>query len=155
MTKKTYSVSLRKLRELLDQPALGIERIPGFIPEIYAAMGLDDDDLVSVKMPGLRRRMIYDRSGNVTRKFPTKREMAGNLTAAGARIAARVLSGKKVIVPEEVFEQRMSECKSCDFFDLKSKRCKLCGCKTQKKLRLAGESCPHPTEPRWGAWDDG
>jgi hypothetical protein len=46
----------------------------------------------------------------------------------------------------ELFTQRITICKGCEFWDesgfVNTGRCKKCGCSTQAKLRMATEKCP-------------
>lgn len=44
------------------------------------------------------------------------------------------------ITPPEELKKRQETCKNCEHFT--GSRCKLCGCFTQAKLRMASEKCP-------------
>jgi hypothetical protein len=50
------------------------------------------------------------------------------------------------IAPKESYDERLGICKSCDFWDptafADTGKCKLCGCSTVAKLRMATEKCP-------------
>jgi hypothetical protein len=54
-------------------------------------------------------------------------------------------SGFQITDPS-VFNQRMTTCKGCEFWDSEALngtgRCKKCGCSTWAKLRMATEKCP-------------
>lgn len=45
-------------------------------------------------------------------------------------------------VTQEMFDQRMEICKSCDKFKQLTQRCSLCGCFMNMKTRLEGAYCP-------------
>tara|TARA_R100001594_G_scaffold148874_2_gene205166 strand:+ start:207 stop:464 length:258 start_codon:yes stop_codon:yes gene_type:complete len=45
-------------------------------------------------------------------------------------------------VSQDIYEQRMLTCNSCDDLDKKMSTCKLCGCYVEYKARMETESCP-------------
>jgi|SRR5690606_36547048 len=57
-------------------------------------------------------------------------------------------------VSDEIYQERLSICKSCEFYDKEQNKCSQCGCTMagesgfKSKLRMANQSCPLP-EPRW------
>lgn len=79
---------------------------------------------------------------------PTMAEMAA--TAARA-VAGWVKAGVPVATPDQ-YEIRRRVCVSCEHWDSQALRgtgrCKLCGCSTWAKLRLATEKCP---VDKWGS----
>lgn len=150
---KIYRLSLSKARELLDKPTLGFDHLPTYVPQLYARLGMDTKDSLAVRFPGLNRQMVFNHDGSLTQEFPTKAEMAVNLSKSLVKNGKRLLLSKgRVKVPDEVYQQRLAQCKECPYFATKRSRCKLCGCSTHKKLRLAAETCPHPEQPRWGPY---
>jgi len=54
-------------------------------------------------------------------------------------LAAWVSKGMPITPPEEL-KARQEACNSCEHFT--GNKCKLCGCFTQAKLRMATEKCP-------------
>ena len=45
-------------------------------------------------------------------------------------------------VTDEVYDQRISICKKCDWYDEKQHRCKECGCWLDQKAKISLDSCP-------------
>jgi hypothetical protein len=84
--------------------------------------------------------------GKPPQEYPSIVTQAGNLAKAVGRFVA---SGLKR-VDEETYQERLAICRTCDQYDAAQKRCRLCGCKTTAKLRMASESCPL-LEPKWSA----
>jgi predicted Zn-ribbon and HTH transcriptional regulator len=72
----------------------------------------------------------------------TLTELATSFLTDTARFAA---TGFKT-TPDDIFEQRLNVCKSCEHYDEKSfagtGRCGECGCSIQAKLRIGSSSCP-------------
>jgi hypothetical protein len=75
--------------------------------------------------------------------YPGVVTMAKNF---GSSMVKWAKSGFQTVDQEEVFNVRLEICKKCPQWDSQALggggRCKLCGCATQAKLRLATESCP-------------
>lgn len=74
---------------------------------------------------------------------PLAKQAVSALMAAGRFVA----SGLKT-VDEAEYERRLAICKACDQYDAEKRRCRVCGCRTEYKLRMAAEHCPLP-EPKW------
>lgn len=63
--------------------------------------------------------------------------------AAGfAAAAARHLADGAAHVPQEIYEARLSICRSCDRLDAESMACLECGCRLLIKARWRSEDCP-------------
>lgn len=144
--------SLSMIQATLKEPNLTLDELPAVVPEFFEQMMLRENDTIAVKIPGLEALMRFDYQGNPTSEFPTIMEMAKNLARSAGRTVGALVTGKKAVVPDEIYEQRMAACRGCDHWNAERKRCKLCGCKTNYKLSLAREKCPHPDNPRWLAW---
>lgn len=75
-------------------------------------------------------------------KYPALKQMVSGLSRS---ITKWAVGGFK-IVDERIFEQRLDQCRLCEFWDSKALngggRCKKCGCSTWAKLKLATEKCP-------------
>lgn len=72
--------------------------------------------------------------------------MAGNVARAAARFVG---SGLKV-APPEVQAERLAICSACPNWIAGGRRCSLCGCMTDYKIKMASERCP-AEPPRWPA----
>jgi len=46
------------------------------------------------------------------------------------------------IVPENIEQERLNICQSCEHFFKLTTQCKKCGCFVKAKTKLAGGSCP-------------
>jgi hypothetical protein len=90
------------------------------------------------------RELVWRIAEAPQQAYPSALEMAGNALSAAARFVA---SGFPT-VDESEYDRRLSLCRQCPQFDPQTSRCRLCGCKTQLKLRMATEHCPADT-PKW------
>jgi hypothetical protein len=60
------------------------------------------------------------------------------------------IRGERVIVPQEVQDERSRKCHNgCDHYDSDSDQCKLCTCFVALKVIFADEKCK---VKRWGKW---
>lgn len=84
---------------------------------------------------------------SVGKPFPNLSTQAKSLLKAGINWAKKGFP----VVNEAQLNERLSMCASCEHWDKQAfkgtGRCKLCGCSTQAKLRLATEKCPID---KWG-----
>lgn len=85
-------------------------------------------------------------------EYPPMAVQAANAAIALGRIAGAIAANAPLMVPEEVLQERQAACESCPKYDACARRCRLCGCWTQTKQRLATEACPD-NPPRWGVWE--
>lgn len=72
-------------------------------------------------------------------EYPSITEQAKNLVNFAAQVATN--SGP-LFVTDEVKAQRLTICKSCDYYDASQVRCKSCGCFLLTKASFALDSCP-------------
>jgi hypothetical protein len=77
-------------------------------------------------------------------EFPSKFQMAKNLTSEMLASSQNAIMGKPVLVSQKIASDRFSICLSCE--NLHEERCKLCGCFMEKKTKLALATCP---ESKW------
>lgn len=75
-------------------------------------------------------------------EFPSLPEQGKNLAKFTFQVLQKALNGDKLLVSETVYQQRMSICRKCEYFDRPTMRCKHCGCFLQHKARVALDSCP-------------
>jgi|688.fasta_scaffold06405_14 hypothetical protein len=75
-------------------------------------------------------------------ELPTNSQMAKSVVGS----LSKWVGGGFKQVQEKEFDQRLSHCKQCEFWNSKgfnnSGRCMKCGCSTWIKLRMATEKCP-------------
>lgn len=125
-----------------------VNKPEGYYEEVLSYCEQDGDTL---KMPAdkwAEMRNKYTHSArpnpeeNGQSQTPNLKDMAKSVTKSMANWAG---SGFK-IAPKEVFDQRLNECKACPHWNSEALantgRCKICGCSTVAKLRLATEKCP-------------
>jgi hypothetical protein len=74
--------------------------------------------------------------------LPSTLSMMKNLLKDGKTIIDGVLANEGMLVTEEVREDRLMTCGSCEFFILSSKRCVKCGCFMETKSMFKKTSCP-------------
>lgn len=82
----------------------------------------DDPDLAKVDLP----------------EGPSLIDMAKNFTKAIAKHARNKFDK----VSDEEYDQRMTICQSCDYYEDKRCKQKNCGCFITRKARWASEECP-------------
>jgi hypothetical protein len=85
-------------------------------------------------------------------QYPPMAQQVQNALGAAGRAIAAVATGHPVLVPDSVYEEREAICRTCDKYDAAQRRCSLCGCKTQVKLRAAQEECPLSV-PLWSKYN--
>jgi len=75
----------------------------------------------------------------MTDDYPSLTQQAKNL----ASFATQVVTNKgPMFVSDEVKQQRLNICKSCEHYDASQIRCKSCGCFLLQKASFALDSCP-------------
>lgn len=75
--------------------------------------------------------------------YPSLGDQAKNLAQFSFNVIRSALnSDESLLVTEEIREQRMDICRSCEFYDPKQIRCRHCGCFLESKVRFAIDSCP-------------
>jgi len=149
---RTFSLKMLKLS--LGISDLSIDDIPKFLDDIYDNFKMSNKDILLINLDGINVRFHKNGSHETEDKMPSVPTIAKNLAGSAVRTAKRMAQKKKVIVPNEVLEERKKECASCDKWHKKLNRCRVCGCKTNFKLRLAQEKCPHPDGPKWDIWSE-
>lgn len=76
-------------------------------------------------------------------KYPPLLAQAKNAAvAAGRAVASAVHRRELPVVSHGEAERRKSICRSCEFVDLASFRCRKCGCYANLKTRVLTERCP-------------
>ena len=50
--------------------------------------------------------------------------------------------GHGIFVSEQTYDKRMEVCVGCEKFDQKQKRCYLCGCFMENKMKFKAAKCP-------------
>lgn len=147
---RTFSLKMIGLH--LKQDNVSLSDIPSLIDIIYERFNMGVDDILVIRQQNLD--YLFNNKGNSvgTRErnnMPGIAAMAKNLANSAAKTIKSAVKNEKIIVDKEIFEARKAECSKCEEWDPSSQRCRICGCKTNFKLRLANEQCPHPQGPRW------
>lgn len=75
-------------------------------------------------------------------QYPSKFEQAKSLISLVQDTIVDVMKGEQVFSTDELKEQRMAICKSCDQYNEKHNRCMKCGCFLDKKVSLSSARCP-------------
>lgn len=90
----------------------------------------------------------YNKEGKIqpsccgSKAMPALSTQAKNALQAAGRVVGAAVTGKAVFATPEVVAARQAVCDSCEFWVKEKKRCSVCGCRTDAKLKLATESCP-------------
>lgn len=56
----------------------------------------------------------------------------------------------EILVPADLFNQRLNACKVCDSFAAEA-ICRHCGCFVIMRASMRLKGCPYPGQPRWPA----
>ena len=65
-----------------------------------------------------------------------------NLTGTAVDSLKGITQRGILLANQEKIQQRMDICYKCNCLDIKTVRCKLCGCFMKIKVRLDGSKCP-------------
>ena len=76
------------------------------------------------------------------KEYPSVPEQGKNLAKFTLNVFQNIFQGQPLFTTEEVINQRMSICKTCDWYDESQNRCKHCGCMLEHKVKFALDSCP-------------
>ena len=74
--------------------------------------------------------------------MPSLTQQAENLAKAAVKVAKATAKGDQIFATKEIVSFRQEICNTCEFYDIKKKRCSQCGCITDYKLKTSTESCP-------------
>jgi len=75
-------------------------------------------------------------------EYPSLPEMTGNLAKFAFDLIKKSMKGDALMVSDQIAEERLEICKSCEYYDPEQLRCKHCGCFLEHKVRWALDSCP-------------
>lgn len=85
-----------------------------------------------------RLKIVRMASGNASPKYPPN--LLQKVQSFGNAVIEHAKDGFKN-VSDEIYEERMSICKSCEHFT-EQQTCKLCTCRMQTKCQWASSECP-------------
>ena len=60
------------------------------------------------------------------------------------------MTGKPILVPQHIKENRLTTCRGCDKFIPLTTQCRECGCHMDYKTKLTAAECPLK---KWGKYD--
>lgn len=76
------------------------------------------------------------------KQYPSFLEQGKNLADFSFELIKRAMMGEALMVSEKVQEERMTVCRSCEFYDGSQNRCTQCGCWLEQKTKFSLDSCP-------------
>lgn len=79
--------------------------------------------------------------------YPSIPEQGKNLAKFIFDVIKTTWNGDHLTVSDEVYEERLDVCRSCEWYDESQNRCRHCGCFLREKARYAIDSCPIK---KWG-----
>lgn len=79
---------------------------------------------------------------NEEHSYPSLPEQGKNLAKFTFQLVKKALQGGALVVSQEVKEQRLEVCRTCEWYDPEQVRCKHCGCFLEEKATFALDSCP-------------
>jgi hypothetical protein len=75
-------------------------------------------------------------------KYPNFWEQIKNFKDFAVKVGQNAATGNEVFVSEETINERLKICSECSQFNSESKKCYLCGCFMQQKVKFTNSSCP-------------
>jgi hypothetical protein len=84
--------------------------------------------------------------GNRWAPTPSTMQQALSAIGAGVRALGAMMCGEDAMVPADEYTARLSTCRVCPMWNAEQGRCRVCGCVTAVKAKLAASRCP---EDRW------
>jgi hypothetical protein len=66
-------------------------------------------------------------------------------------LQAPMFQDERIVVPAEVYEQRLSICRSCQHL-LQAQTCQLCGCFVRVSAQYRSKSCPNVRDRGWATY---
>ena len=75
-------------------------------------------------------------------EFPSLPEQGKSLMDLIGQITSDGIMGKQVFASDFEQQRRYNICEVCEYFELKSQRCKKCGCYMKNKVTFQSASCP-------------
>jgi hypothetical protein len=77
-------------------------------------------------------------------EFPSLPEQGKNLAKFTFEVVKSVVStsNHEVYVSNQVKEERMNTCKTCEYYHYQQNRCRHCGCWLEHKVKFIVSECP-------------
>lgn len=75
-------------------------------------------------------------------EYPSLPDQGKNLAKFAFEVVKNAMQSEALFVSDEIKQQRLSICQSCEYYDASQIRCKHCGCFLEHKARFALDSCP-------------
>jgi hypothetical protein len=84
------------------------------------------------------------------KSYPSLPEQGQNLAKFIFDVIKTTWNGDHLTVSDEVYEERLNVCRTCEWYDESQNRCRHCGCFLREKARYSIDSCPIK---KWGMSD--
>jgi hypothetical protein len=75
-------------------------------------------------------------------QYPDFWEQISNFKKFASEVGQNVVKGESVLCSEEIVQKRLDICNDCSQFNKESKRCYLCGCFMEHKIKFTSSACP-------------
>lgn len=79
-------------------------------------------------------------------QYPDFWDQMKNFTEFLKDVGVDVSEGHGIFVTDKVSEKRLNTCSECEHFNPEQKRCYLCGCFMEHKIKFKSSKCP---DSRW------
>jgi len=76
------------------------------------------------------------------KKYPDFWEQMKGFSEFAKSVGQDVAEGNSILVSEQKRNQRLSICNSCSQFNKESKKCYMCGCFMEHKIKFKSAECP-------------
>ena len=74
--------------------------------------------------------------------YPSLPDQGKNLAKFAFEVVKNAMQSEALFVSDEIKEERLTICRSCEYYDASQVRCKHCGCFLEHKARFSLDSCP-------------
>lgn len=76
------------------------------------------------------------------KKLPGVKQQMANVAKSLGQTVKAIVKQQPVLASEDTINNRKNICETCEFWIAANKRCSICGCFTNAKIKLANEKCP-------------
>jgi hypothetical protein len=77
-----------------------------------------------------------------SQKYPDFWKQINNFKKFASEVGQTTVKGGTIICSEETIQKRLEICNDCSQFNKESKRCYLCGCFMEQKIKFTASTCP-------------
>ena len=77
-----------------------------------------------------------------SQKYPDFWQQVNSFKKFASEVGQTAAKGGTIMCAEETIQKRLDTCNDCSQFNKESKRCYLCGCFMEQKIKFTVSTCP-------------